>query len=203
MHWIFPTHAAPPWCSSGRLFFSHTDLPHWPASCRGNLTCLHLLWSMEMLLSQGIGTLPALSECNVSPSLPLAPREGRHKGRNSGSGSSGVVEVGVKCHLGGFLASVARVKWSLMRLIFFILAHWFCNNKTIRLSGTLVMYNKGFSSNDQPSWFCWVNFWRSGGENGGSIRVCLCGGRFDFSLMSCQTLKNWAVGIENAPLKSD
>ncbi|CAM4732630.1 unnamed protein product [Leuciscus chuanchicus] len=51
---------------------------------------------MEMLLSQGIGALPALSECDVSPSLPLSlalsPREGRHKGRNGGRGSSGVVE---------------------------------------------------------------------------------------------------------------
>ncbi len=62
---------------------THTEPPHWPASCRGNLTCLHLLWSMEMLPSQGIGGLPALSECSVtlSPSRSETGKTQRKKWR--------------------------------------------------------------------------------------------------------------------------
>lgn len=71
---------------------------------------------MEMLPSQGIGGLPALSECSVTLSLSLRDREDT-KEEMEAEGRGGVEEVGVKCHLGGFLASAVRVKSSLMRQI--------------------------------------------------------------------------------------
>ncbi len=71
---------------------------------------------MDMLPSQGIGGLPTLSVQRSSLSLSLRDGEDT-KEEMEAEGSGGMEEVGVKCHLGGFLAYAVRVKLSLIRQI--------------------------------------------------------------------------------------